>query len=250
MGLLIYDGPNELFPRISKMMAEFAQLDYFIAFTFQIFVKMAYLEQRNIIMMYYDHIYVAHNIKASDSLVSINFHNDTLCGKLFTHAQACVDDISSKPGTYVSISIGRLNINGEYSGSHLGAGLVVFNSVEEKKLKLTEFYVSIPPAISVRVNITSNGNSMIVDIYAYSLLATISVDAMITSGLCKGIFAEDNLLSPPSLPVARRRVSTTDINITTILKDNSCIEMHFMDTKRNMVHLQSMKYNITCGPFY
>ena len=232
--LILYDGPNELFPRSLHTVGA-NHTNSITASTFQVLVKLDRLGHTNISTIRYGniHIYKSEMNLRTDEIVAMTFNNLTRCESAHTRARSCVYLVHSKPDMYVKLSIKNLKVKGDYSGSHLGAGFVVFNVYGANIFKVTEFYESF--LNTAGVNITSSGIAMYVVIFSYSIYGSITTEAELSTVSCPGVHIDHyGKFELPYHQHVTRTGFQFRLQLISILRNTTCLEIQILPliTKR------------------
>ena len=106
--------------------------------------------------------------------------------------RSCVFKIRTPDGSNVKLTLTEIQIKGEYAGNDFAAGFVVYNVVKGKLEKVSELIDSHGYSALYGIPFTSTESTMYVVIFAYSVCASISVQAVTTAKRCNGIFVRMN----------------------------------------------------------
>ena len=186
--IIAHDGPHEIFPTILHKTIGSLGFTSFSTSAHYSLVFMTKERLLNTTAIRYNAVLVVYTDVTLRRSTLLVFDNNTRCDENTNQVRSCVFKIRAPGDSNVKLTLMELQIEGIHAGNDFAAGFVIYNVVEgqtEKVSELLESYTYFPVH---GIPFTSTDSTMYVVIFAYSVCASIFVQAVTTAERCKGIF--------------------------------------------------------------
>ena len=195
--LIVYDGPSGKLPIIMEIKGT-SRYQTVVASTFQVFVAlMEELYQQETVITYTP-IYIntaVYNLSTTDT-VEISFDNRTHCNGYSLYTRLYVFVFYTSDRKMIRFSLKKdLQFGDKHSGSRYAAGIVFFNHFNGTTEKLVELNTYVGSYKTSDFEIIGTGSKMHVSVFAYTLLASITLRFSISTKKCSTLLVSDNHIS-------------------------------------------------------
>ena len=235
--LIAYDGPHEIFPVILRKTIGLRDIS-FCTSTHHGVVLVINETLFNLAHFRYDVMLVIHSSFTLGPPAHVLFDNNTHCNNNSntTISQSCVYEFAALDNVNIRLTLEVLEISGKFQGTKFGAGVVVYNVMDGRQVKVAEWYASLQHFIVGEIPITSTENKMYLVVFRYSPFSNIYMKAMLTTEYCTGLFWGLSRSSITLMDDVTAGWDKSDSNTT----DRRCIRVHMM----SLFHEKGMFPNI------
>ena len=195
--ILIYDGPNEIFPLILTLSVTDSHITNTVeASTFQIFLVLIEEHESNLIMKYKSKAHKSNIIiLTQNDHHLLEFNNKTHCGNHTLTVRACMFDIYGIESRNIRMLITQLHFDGVYRSKEFAAGIIFTHVIDEKEHSFLEAGDDIFILNQKHVQFTISSGKLTILVYEYSAYATVTFRINISLTQCTGYFLA---IRPPS----------------------------------------------------
>ena len=241
--LIVYDGPTGNLPVIKQRKSNGSnRFHRIVASTFQVFVVLVEDIQQQDIGITYAPIFIntaVYDISRND-YIEISFDNQTYCHGYSLSVRLCVFTFRTSSSDTIRFFLKELQFTGKHSGSQSAAGVVVFNHFNgtvEKMLQLNSNLRS--PKTSFEI--IGTGSKMLVSVFAYSRLSSITLRFSMSTANCNTLLVGDKYTAYSGyITPVYEKWSVFQINQSpqSVMDHYECYKLQFMHTK-----MSSFKFN-------
>ena len=238
--VIVYDGPNERLPVIMK----FNDIDKdqrVEASTFQVFFVVIGSQQHQETLTYAP-IYRSTTVFNLSSVEhqKLHFNNATYCTGNSMVSRQCVFTFYTYHWETIRFSLADLQLMGDYQGTNLAAGIVLFNYFHGKREKICEILRHIDAFNTKYVDLIGTGNKMDVVVFVYSVFASLSMKFVVASTNCNTLLVLGNSISYTryiSSVDHTRRIFEIKKSAQEIFQSNGCLRVQSISSTHSFQFL-------------
>ena len=192
---IVYDGPNERLPVIMKFNGT-DKNQKVEASTFQVFFVVIE-SQQHLETLTYAPIYRSTAVFNLSNVEhkTLNFNNATYCAGHSMFSRQCVFTFYTYNWKTIRFSLTDLQLLGDYQGTKLVAGIVLFNYFHGKREKICEIIKHFETSKTKYVDLIGTGNKMDVVVFVYFVFASLSMKFVMASTNCNTLLIHVNSIS-------------------------------------------------------
>ena len=192
--IIAHDGPHEIFPTILHKRIGPASFTSFSTSAHYSLVFMTNQTLFNTTVVSYTAVFVVYTTFTTtlSRPTQFVFDNNTRCNDNTDQVRSCVFKIHAPDDSNVKLTLQEIKVKGEYAGNDFAAGFVIYNFVGGKLKKVRELVEDHRYSALHGIPFTSTESTMYVVIFAYSVCASIFVQAVTIAEGCSGIFVRMN----------------------------------------------------------